>query len=399
MLQRRLRALLDTPAPPAPAHTRRDLALVALACAAMVIEALVRTDLAGRWWSLAVGLSLTPFLLIRRTRPLLALALPFSLGAAHSVAEIVSGGVIATLDTMAWVLILVYSLVRWGSGRQIAIGSAVVVAGTLLAIGATAVKASEARSGLVTGDGVEVTLAEDGLGAIVVIGLTMELGALFRRSERRRREDLADVATQERAALARELHDTVAHHVSAIAVQAQAGQAVAARDAEEALAVLARIEQEASLALAEMRGLVGVLRDEDGAATPGRTPQPGLEDLRALADAESTPVVDVRFDGDLDALVSPIPGTLFRLAQEAVTNARRHARGATRVDVRLLAEGDHVQLDVRDDGSGSGRGADGYGLLGMAERARLVGGTCTAGPIPGRGWHVRAVLPRAGGTT
>jgi signal transduction histidine kinase len=102
--------------------------------------------------------------------------------------------------------------------------------------------------------------------------------------------------------------------------------------------------------------------------------------------------------GDLNDLPSPVRTAIFRIAQESVTNARRHARHARRIEVRVSTDPTTVRLRVSDDGEGGPRpaGPAGYGLIGMAERAGLLGGTCEAGPGPGRGWTVTAVLPRGG---
>ncbi len=109
------------------------------------------------------------------------------------------------------------------------------------------------------------------------------------------------------------------------------------------------------------------------------------------------PPVDVEIDTGLDDLPPAVGTALYYLAQEAVTNARRHASQATRIEVRVAADDRAVRLRVSDDGEPRpARGAPGFGLVGMAERADLLGGTCEAGPNPGRGWTVTAVLPRAG---
>lgn len=360
---------------------------------AMVVETAVRTNLPGRWVSLAVGLAIAPLLLVRRTSPLTALAIPFGLGTIHSIAQLATGTELATLDTFAWVLLFVYSLVRWGSGREVMIGLGLVVVGTAASLAVTGLSGG---SGLGGDDQVAVRLGEDLLGAVVVMGGIVELAFAVRRAADNRRRELVDVLAAERRELARELHDTVAHHVSAIAVQAQAGRAVADTDPAAAIAVLGRVEEEASRALAEMRGLVRVLRD-DGDRT--RSPQPGLEQITALADDDRRPPVTVEVDAAAGELDAPLPATLFRLAQEAVTNARRHARGATGVAVRVSGDHRSVRLRVTDDGAGVGQASTngGYGLVGMAERARLVGGSCTAGPRAEGGWAVDAVLPRDGG--
>ena len=195
--------------------------------------------------------------------------------------------------------------------------------------------------------------------------------------------------------MARELHDTVAHHVSAIAIQAQAGRTAASRP-DAAVDALGAIEEEASRTLAEMRAMVGALRQGE---EPELAPQRGVADIHRLArGAGEGPRVDVELAGDLDGLRPSVDAALYRLAQESITNAVRHARHATRIDVRVTGDNDDVRLTVRDDGDGPS-GADwslGYGLVGMTERAMLLGGTLEAGPGADGGWTVNALLPRNG---
>jgi signal transduction histidine kinase len=200
----------------------------------------------------------------------------------------------------------------------------------------------------------------------------------------------------ERERLARDLHDTVAHHVSAMIIRAQAGLATAASDPSAATDALRVIEAEASRALAEMRGIVKVLRTDEPADL---APAPRVADLHGLAGRHVLgPAVEVAVSGDVEDLPSPVGTALYRLAQESVTNARRHARNATRIEVSVVADESSVRLRVTDDGEAAparAAGSGGFGLAGMVERAGLVGGTCEAGPGPGRGWTVTAVLPRA----
>jgi signal transduction histidine kinase len=138
--------------------------------------------------------------------------------------------------------------------------------------------------------------------------------------------------------------------------------------------------------------MVRVLREEEDIAY---SPQLGVADLPALARADATPTVEVSLDGSLTRLARPVDGALYRLAQESLTNAVRHARSATRVGIDVRREGDAVRLRVSDDGQTEpGPGPEpGFGLLGMAERAQLLGGSLSAGPGPEGGWVVEAVLP------
>jgi signal transduction histidine kinase len=194
----------------------------------------------------------------------------------------------------------------------------------------------------------------------------------------------------------RELHDTVAHHVSAIAIQAQAGRSVAGANPGAAVDALAVIEEEASCTLTEMRLMVGVLRRGEESEL---APQQGVADIGRLArKADDWPRVDVELLGDLDDLMPSVEAAIYRLAQESITNAVKHARHATRINVRVAGDDDWVHLTVRDDGdaNSASRISSGYGLVGMTERATLLGGTLEAGPSSDKGWTVNAMLPRAG---
>jgi signal transduction histidine kinase len=124
-----------------------------------------------------------------------------------------------------------------------------------------------------------------------------------------------------------------------------------------------------------------------------------VADLERLASRSGDgPAVTVLLTGDVDNLPEPIGAAIYRLAQESVTNARRHARHATTIEVHVAVDDTSVRLRVTDDGdAGMLRSTPaGFGLIGMRERADLLGGVCQAGPNPGRGWTVTAVLPRAG---
>ena len=186
---------------------------------------------------------------------------------------------------------------------------------------------------------------------------------------------------------------TVGHHVSAIVIQAQAGRIVAATHPDRAAAALATIEEAASRMLEEMRAMVGVLRD---GAEPDFAPQPAVGDIQRLArGVGGWPRVDVRVSGDFAELNPAVGGALYRIAQESVTNAMRHARDATRITVQIADESEQVRLTVRDDGDiTTAHASAGYGIVGMTERANLLGGTLRAGGGAGGGWIVEAVLPK-----
>jgi signal transduction histidine kinase len=224
--------------------------------------------------------------------------------------------------------------------------------------------------------------------------------AVAERDESRRvmAESLQQQAEMtERARIARELHDVVAHHVSAIAVQAETARLTTEGMPEEGKAQLEAIGDTARDALGEMRRVLGVLRSDDEAEAD-RAPQPGLARLDELVDTARASGTDVRLT--LSGRVVPLPQGVdlcaYRILQEALTNARRHAPGAT-VDVEIVYDDETLRLRVRDDGPGpSSEQPDGHGLLGMRERAIMVGGTLTVGPAEGGGFEVAAELPIPG---
>jgi signal transduction histidine kinase len=341
----------------------------------VVLEGVFRDDLVWRALSVAVALALLPTLLWRRTHPLPSVATAFGLLAVVMVASLVLGADWRGLDANVFVILLVYALFRWGSGRDAAIGLAIVSIPVLL-------------------NAFEIPLTEVAQSALFVL-LVAAVGASVRYADNARRRGMDQMKLLERAQLARELHDTVAHHVSAIAIRAQAGRVVAATDPAAALEALAVIEQEASRTLAEMRTMVSALRQGD---EPDLAPQRGVAQVEDLATSPGErPQVEVELSGDLDGLRPSVDAAIFRLAQESITNAVRHARHATRVHVVVRGEPDCVRMTVHDDGDPGPfdpRTATGFGLVGMAERAKLLGGTVEAGPDRNRGWTVTAVLPR-----
>jgi signal transduction histidine kinase len=229
-------------------------------------------------------------------------------------------------------------------------------------------------------------------------------------------ETLHDRAVMaERARIAHELHDIVAHHISMISVQAEAARLTTPGMPPEGRTRLTEIGETARGAMDEMRRLLGVLRstDRDAAA---RVPQPGLSQLDDLIDAARSAGTHVRLvlEGTGVPLPQAVDLTAYRIVQESLTNARTHAPGAA-VTVGVRYGADTLHLRVRDDGPGprsaawdarpggggqrgAGRTGGGHGLVGMSERAALVGGTLHAGPgADGTGFVVEAELPLPGG--
>jgi len=243
---------------------------------------------------------------------------------------------------------------------------------------------------------------EASLVSLAALG-TVAVGELARlRSEARRERAEAEArlveagrreaVLAERARIARELHDVVAHSVSVIAVQAEMAPYGIADLSPEAREGFKRIAGSARSAMTELRSVLDVLRDEgDGA---GLDPQPGLDRLGALLAEHRAAVgtVELRSEGERVPLAATVELTAYRIVQEALTNIRKHAPGAAAV-VALRWHPARLAISVTDDGPGPGGTPAGHGLAGMRERAASVGGELDAGPGPGRGFAVTATLP------
>ena len=207
MITNALRSLWAEPrAADAPERVSRDWVLVGVLMVTALLEGVLRDDVAWRPFATIVAVGLAPVLLWRRTRPLACVVVAFGTAMALGLASLAGGVPSVGLNTMIYLLVLVYALVRWGSGREIVIGLAVVLVAA--AIGTVA----------------DYTGPADVIGGFAVLAAAAAGGAAFRYRAESRRRALDQIRSQERVGLARELHDTVAHHVSAIAVQAQAGR-------------------------------------------------------------------------------------------------------------------------------------------------------------------------------
>ena len=222
-----------------------------------------------------------------------------------------------------------------------------------------------------------------------VVGLADRAAQLEREREERARRAVAE----ERARIARELHDVIAHGVSVIVVQSQAGSHLL-DDPERVRGVFGTIESSARDALVELRRLLGVLRSADEDLAIG--PQPGLGSLEALVEqvrASGLPV-ELRVEGEPVRLPAGIDLSAYRIVQEALTNVVKHADDATTEVVIRYASG-QLELDILDDGRGApvSPNGSGHGLIGMRERVALYGGTLEVGPRENGGYAVRARLP------
>jgi len=222
--------------------------------------------------------------------------------------------------------------------------------------------------------------------------MTSYAALLEREQDRLAQQALAS----ERARIARELHDIVAHSVSVMGVQAGAARLSLDTDPDRARQVLISIEETAREAVGELRRLLGILRP--GNQPPELAPQPGLADLPGLLaqSRQAGVAVTLTVEGEPGSLPAGVGLAAYRIVQEALTNVRKHAAPCT-ASVRIACTGTRITVEVRDTGTRAGPAGIGHnggqGLVGMRERAAVYGGTLEAGPDPAGGFRVCAVLP------
>lgn len=362
-----------------PRRVGLDWVLVGCAMVAVVLETILRNDVPWPAVNVIVIGMMALQLLWRRTHPLRSYVIAFGAVVVLDLFRLAFGYPPSNIYSAAFVLIFMYTVFRWGSGRDGAIATAMAI---MVAIFVNAIEFG--------GWG-------DIIGGFIVLEFPAVLGLAVRFRGTAREQAVEQAKIHEREMLARELHDTVAHHVSAIAIQAQAGRFLAKSGQPDGAAdALEVIEEEASRTLTEMRSIVGVLRSAE--STEALAPQHGIADLEALAEHSGRKSADVTVtrSGDLDSIAPAVGAALYRLTQESITNALRHAPSATSVEVTVDGGPDTVELTVANNGAivSANGSPQGFGIIGMTERATLLGGTLKAGPQPGGGWSVRASLPR-----
>jgi signal transduction histidine kinase len=277
-----------------------------------------------------------------------------------------------------------YALAVWTSTRRFVLGLVVLVAGALLAtLGSTLNLSSTALFTVVS--------------VVVMVLVRRVVGDRERRAQIAERErDVAarEAVVEERARIARELHDVIAHHVSMIVLQAGAERSVLDESNAATREVLEMVEQTGRSALTEMRRLLGMLRDDQ---SDPLTPQPGLDDVPTLVGQlrDAGLPVDLSIEGDRRDLPVGIELSGYRIVQEALTNALKHA-GSARARVSVRYGPDSLELEIADDGGVDGASrapGGGHGLIGMRERVALYGGRFQANRVPGGGFVVKAALP------
>lgn len=296
--------------------------------------------------------------------------------------------------------VAVYSVARWAPRWHGVAALLVGYAGAgvasvrwLNAFGSDVVNASSVTPYVVTIGAIVTTAWALGFAGQQRERYVAELVERAEVAERMAEREVQLAAQDERARIAREMHDVVAHGLSVIVVQADGARYAAARDPDVAVTTLGTIATTGREALTEMRRLLGLLRIGDS----GVRPQPGLADLAHLvADTRAT---GARVEADLPDPMPDVPDGVglaaYRIVQEALTNVRKHAGPDATVSLLVRAEPDAVEIEVHDDGRGAAAlsGGRGLGLIGMRERAEARGGTVAAGPAPGGGFTVSARIP------
>jgi signal transduction histidine kinase len=334
-------------------------------------------------------------LAVRRRMPLAALFL----SASGVLVHILIGWPEGALPLA--VLFITYTVGAWCPPRQALFGLAlpaiaIVVMGIAGAPGLDAV-------------GVFAVLAQFAAGWAIGVAMRHRRAATdarVREAEERaeaERQSTARTIAEERLRIAQELHDVVAHSMSVIAVQAGVGAHVLDNRPEQARTALEAISTTSRSTLAEMRRLLGVLRGDDGARS--NAPAPALSDLPRLVDdvrAAGVPAT-LQVEGAPDSVHPGVELSAYRVVQEALTNVIKHAGRTSRVDVTVRYQPGSLAVEVTDDGRGlaahAGNGGNevpdgsGHGLIGMRERVELWGGELSAGPAPGGGYRVKALLP------
>jgi signal transduction histidine kinase len=282
---------------------------------------------------------------------------------------------------VAW-LCSIYALTVWTTPRLFAIGAALLALPPLVA----------------------VAVRGEPKGAVSFTVITLVVMLLVRRvvGDRERRAQIAErerdlvareAVVEERARIARELHDVIAHHVSMIVLQAGAERRVLDGANASTHEVLETVERTGRSALTEMRRLLGMLR---GDVHEPLMPQPGLRDVPILVTQlrEAGLPVELNVEGERQELPTGIELSAYRIVQEALTNALKHA-GEARASVNIRYGSDSLELEIADDGAGASAPvpSGGHGLLGMRERVALYGGRLDAGRRPSGGFVVRVLLP------
>jgi len=360
---------------PPPSLRRRDLVLVVVLVLLHVEEVIAGETLWPAATLIAGSIAIVATL-IRRSNPLAGVLIAFGVQAALDFwPSTQESEVLVTLAHLGALVTLIYSLARWAPLGSIGIG-----------LGGLAVV------GIVGEYAVPEGRTTTEVGTVLLWCFVAALALAMRYRSRLGRYQRAETRHEERERIARELHDVVAHHVSAIAIQAQAARSVIHQNPAAAEQTLEAIHSSASTALTEMRRMVTLLREPSRAGE--LTPTPGPDAIKALAQSLAGKLTaNVTIVGDLEQLPAAVNSAVYRIVQEALTNVVRHARRATTVSVNINCSSDIVEVEIADNGATPGPSRTGFGIVGMTERVRILEGDLSAGPSDVGGWTVRASIP------
>jgi len=369
-----------------------DAAVLLVAGVIVAVGVALRGDPSTRPLALALGVAATAVLVLRRSAPTATLAISGTLVLALFAVDHAAGAIAVIAPAIA-----LYSLALSHGGVRLV---AAVVAAAAAVMVADVFLAGHNPHALTLQTATHVALiAVPVLAAEALRNRRSYVQLLVERlehAERTREEEAQRRAEQERVRIARELHDVVAHTLTTINVQAGVAAHLADREPSRAGSALAAIEAASRDALDELRAILGVLRVADGAEVP-LEPAPGLDGVASLVGRfrEAGGEIELEVAGEQpDRIPEAVQLAAFRIVQESLTNATRHAPGAA-ATVRLVYEKDRLCLGVENNSgqerNGNGRG-HGVGIAGMRERATALGGTLEAGPCP-RGFKVTAELP------
>ena len=360
-----------------------DRAIAAVFLVAGVVEMVVRVGSPGPL-SIAFAVIGYSTLLWRRSRPVVAGAVMFSMWIAFNL----FGDDVKSLQLpLMAALFAGYAMGAYTDGREARIAPLVILAGVT---GVTATWEEQVFTDYIFPTAFVLIAWLAGRGVRTRTRLTEELHEAAVQAQEAHEEEVVRAAADERRRIAREMHDVVAHSVSVMVVQAGGARRILDRDPARAIDAATHIEEVGRAAMAEMRRLLGVLHHSDE-----RAPQPGMARLGALVERTRSAglPVSLKVEGEPRSLPAGMDLAAYRVVQEALTNAIKHA-GAAPTEVTVRWEPEHLELEIVDSGAPAANGkAAGHGLVGMEERVRLYDGELRAGRREGGGFEVVARLP------
>jgi signal transduction histidine kinase len=350
---------------------------------------------AGDYLLIPVALGLSVPVIFRRAHPVAGFAVVIAIGAFQVVANV------HTTSSDVAVLIMLYTLAAYTPRRTSVPGLLICLLGSAAALARwwtpahiSALTWLTVASMIFAGPSLLAWVIGDSMRYRRAYYASLEERAARLEAERDAQAQIA--AAAERARIARELHDVVAHNVSVMVVQADGASYALEREPARAAEALAAISATGRQALAEMRRLLGILRRDEAVS---RAPLPGIGQLGELLDSARAAGLPVSFT--VEGVPQPLPGgaalAAYRIVQESLTNTRKHAGPQVSAEVTLRYLEDSLVLEISDDGRGAAARSDGagHGLTGMTERVAVYGGSVDAGPREGGGFQVTARLPVA----